>query len=105
MWTGQRVQEKKNHRAARDETCALVCGFCSLCRELIPPDSPWRFVGICRAVVGRADMPCEGLTEGVFVMQVKLRLHLPQNSQRPAKPTALLRGFQALVKWCHFERR
>ena len=72
MWTGQRVPEKKNHRAARDETCALVCGFCSLYRELIPPDSSGRFVGVCRAVVGKADMPCEGLTEGVFVMQVKV---------------------------------
>ena len=50
MWTGQKVQEKKNHRAARDETCALVCGFCSLCRELIPLDISGRFVGVCRAV-------------------------------------------------------
>ena len=105
MWTGQRVQEKKNHRTARNETCALVCSFCSLCRELIPHDSSGRFVGVCRAIWARSDMPREGLTEGVFVMQVKLRLHLPQKSQRPAKPTALLRGFQALVKWCHFERR
>ena len=47
MWTGQKVQEKKNHRAARDETCALVCGFCSLCWELIPMTAwggLWAFV-------------------------------------------------------------
>ena len=94
MWTGQRVQEKKNHRAARDETCALVCGFCSLCRELIPPDSSGRFVGVCRAVVGRADMPCEGLTEGVFVMQVKVSgSQPPKHTQRTAKPTAFCELF------------
>lgn len=47
MWTGQRVPEKKGHRAARDGTCALVCGFCSLCRELTPMTAwggLWAFV-------------------------------------------------------------
>ena len=38
------------------------------------------------------------------ILQVKLRLHLPQNSQRTAKPTAILREISAFGKWRHFER-
>ena len=86
MWTGQRVQEKKNHRAARDETCALVCGFCSLCRELIPPDSSGRFVGVCRAVckADRCGRRCNR-TGVILFCKLKFRGRSPETTTAAGK--------------------